>query len=61
MNKQALIEKALANGIQTIEIYTQKSSKESIEVYDQKVDSFPLTKPRTAIAPLWAIVKLSTF
>ena len=44
MNKQALIEKALANGIDTIEIYTQKSSKESIEIYDQKVDSFTIAQ-----------------
>ena len=44
MNKQTLIEKALANGIETIEIYTQKSSKESIEIYDQKVDSFTIAQ-----------------
>ena len=44
MNKQALIEKALNNGIDTIEIYTQKSSKESIEIYDQKVDSFTIAQ-----------------
>ena len=44
MNKQALIEKALKNGIDTIEIYTQKSSKESIEIYDQKVDSFTIAQ-----------------
>ena len=44
MNKQALIEKAIASGIDTIEIYTQKSSKESIEIYDQKVDSFTIAQ-----------------
>ncbi|MGN1343572.1 MAG: TldD/PmbA family protein [Traorella sp.] len=44
MNKQALIEKALSSGIETIEIYTLKSSKESIEVYDQKVDRFTIAQ-----------------
>lgn len=44
MNKQALIEKALASGIDTIEIYTQKSSKETIEIYDQKVDNFTIAQ-----------------
>ena len=61
MNKQVLIEKALVNGIDTIEIYTQKSSKESIEIYDQKVDSFTIAQSGAIAVRGLVNGKLSTF
>ena len=44
MNTQKLIEKAKQAGIETIEIYIQKAEKESINVYEQKVDSFTIAQ-----------------
>ncbi|WP_294561154.1 TldD/PmbA family protein [uncultured Traorella sp.] len=44
MNTQKLIEKARSAGIETIEIYIQKAEKESINVYEQKVDSFTIAQ-----------------
>lgn len=44
MNTKELISRAKAAGIDTIEIYTQKAEKESINVYEQKVDSFTIAQ-----------------
>lgn len=44
MNIQVLIEKAKQAGIETIEVYIQKSEKESINVYGQKVDAFTIAQ-----------------
>ena len=44
MNTKKLIEKAKQAGIDTIEIYVKKSEKESINVYEQKVDSFTIAQ-----------------
>lgn len=44
MNVQKLIEKAKLAGIETIEVYIQKSEKESINIYGQKVDSFTIAQ-----------------
>ena len=44
MNVQKLIEKAKLAGIETVEVYIQKSEKESINIYGQKVDSFTIAQ-----------------
>lgn len=44
MNFEKLIEKALSAGIETVEIYSQRAEKESINVYGQKVDSFTIAQ-----------------
>ena len=44
MNVQKLIEKAQLAGIEPVEVYIQKSEKESINVYGQKVDSFTIAQ-----------------
>lgn len=44
MNTQLLIEKAKKAGIDPIEIYIQKAKKESMNVYEQKVDSFTIAQ-----------------
>lgn len=44
MNTVKLIEKAKEAGIETLEIYIKKASKESIKIYDQKVDNFTIAQ-----------------
>lgn len=44
MNVQKLIEKATLAGIEPVEVYIQKSEKESINIYGQKVDSFTIAQ-----------------
>lgn len=44
MNTKLLIEKAKQAGIDTIEIYSQQAEKQSINVYEQKVDSFTIAQ-----------------
>ena len=44
MNVQKLIEKAMLAGIEPVEVYIQKSEKESINIYGQKVDSFTIAQ-----------------
>lgn len=44
MNVQKLIEKAKLAGIEPVEVYIQKSEKESINIYGQKVDSFTIAQ-----------------
>lgn len=44
MNKQIWMEKAIAEGICDFEIYEQKSSSTSIQVYDHKVDGFTISE-----------------
>ncbi len=44
MNVQKLIEKAQLAGVEPVEVYIQKSEKESINVYGQKVDSFTIAQ-----------------
>lgn len=43
MNKQKLIEKAIQEGFEKVEIYTQKNQMNEINIYQQEVDSFKLS------------------
>lgn len=44
MNKEAWIKEAESRGIEAFELYEQKSSSTSIDVYEQKVDSFEISE-----------------
>lgn len=44
MNKQMLIDRALALGFDTVEVYTQNSTQESLNVFQNNVDNFTISQ-----------------